>query len=31
VLGPRWVARLREAAYVGSREGRRAHDPSTPD
>ena len=26
VVGPRWVARLREAAYVGSRHGRDAHD-----
>jgi hypothetical protein len=25
-LGPRWLARIREAAYVGSRRGRHAHD-----
>jgi hypothetical protein len=25
-LGPRWLARVREAAYVGSRRGRHAHD-----
>jgi hypothetical protein len=26
VVGPRWVSRLREAAYVGSRHGRHAHE-----
>lgn len=27
-LGPRWLARIRETAYIGSRRGRQAHDGS---
>lgn len=30
-LGPRWLARLRETAYVGSRRGRRARDRTIED
>jgi hypothetical protein len=29
VVGPRWLAHVREAAYVGSRHGRDAHDGTT--